>query len=176
MTNRILSCPIPSNINPLSPNGFMFSIKKLPELTFFCQEVNLPNITLGESMMSTPLVNIPVPGETLEFQSLEVQFLIDSEMQNYTAIYNWMSGLAFPVSYEQHKQFVATSGDTLDSTKFYSDATLQILGNTNSSVKIVKFVDVFPISLNSLTFTSTSQDVQYLMGNATFRYTYYMFE
>lgn len=176
MTNRILSCPIPSNINPLSPNGFMFSVSKLPDLTFFCQEVNLPNITLGESAMATPLVMIPIAGDTLEFETLNVQFLIDSEMKNYTAIYNWMSGLAFPISYEQHKEFMSTSSDALDSTKFYSDAVLQILGNTNSTVKIVRFTDVFPVALNSLTFTSTSQDVQYLMGNATFRYTYYSFD
>jgi len=44
---NILSCPIPSNINPLSPNGFLFNILKLPNLSFFCQSVNLPGITLG---------------------------------------------------------------------------------------------------------------------------------
>lgn len=173
--SRILSCPIPSNINPLSPNGFMFSIAKLPDISYLCQEVNLPSASLPENEFATPLVNIAIPGDRMEFQPLTIQFLIDSEMKNYTSIFDWMNGLGFPQSNDQFTSYTGSSQDQLQSTKFYSDATLQILGNTNNNLKSVKFVDVFPTSLESLVFTSTSQDVQYLVGSATFKYTYYTF-
>jgi hypothetical protein len=97
-------------------------------------------------------------------------------MANYTAIFNWMNGLGFPVAYSQYTNFINNSNDSSSETKFYSDASLQIFDNTGNPLKVAKFVDVFPTSLQSLVFTSTSQDVQYLVGSATFRYTYYTLE
>jgi hypothetical protein len=174
--SRIITCPIPENINPLSPNGYMFSIAKLPSLTYFCQEVNLPTVSLGSSQQSTPLVPISLPGDIMEFEPLNIQFLIDSRMNNYTALFNWMNGLGFPLSYAQHLEYLNNSSDVLDSTKMFSDGTLHIYGNTGDSLKSVKFSDVYPVSLESLVFTSRSQDVQYLVGSATFRYTHYTIE
>jgi hypothetical protein len=42
-------------------------------------------------------------------------------------------------------------------------------------VQTAQFHDLFPVTLDSLVFQSTNQDVQYLVGNATFRYGYYKF-
>jgi len=49
-----LTCPIPSNINPLSPNGFQFSIAKLPDLTYFAQQVTIPGISLPAFEANNP--------------------------------------------------------------------------------------------------------------------------
>jgi hypothetical protein len=171
-----ISCPIPDNINPLSPNGFMFNITKLPNLSFFCQQVNLPGITLGAPEFGNPFNVQPIPGETLTYDQLTVQFLVDSDMSNYKAIYNWIIALGFPQSYEQYITF--NENDTLNYSelaKNYSDATLSILGANNVPSQIIQFNDMFPITLDSLMFASTNTDVQYLVGNATFRYGYYKF-
>jgi hypothetical protein len=176
MTTTI-TCPIPSNINPLSPNGFMFSIQKLPELNFFAQSVNLPGITLGAPEYGNPFQVQPIPGESLTYDQLTVQFLIDETMTNYQAIYNWIVALGFPNDYEQYTTFVSEDnrGITSELATNYSDATLQILSGNNQVVKTVQFVDLFPIALDSLQFAGTNTDVQYLIGNATFRYGYYKF-
>jgi hypothetical protein len=177
MATPTITCPIPSNINPLSPNGFMFSIQKLPELNFFAQSVNLPGITLGSPEYGNPFQVQPIPGESLTYDQLTVQFLIDESMTNYQAIYNWIIALGFPNDYEQYTTFVSedTRGITSELATNYSDATLQILGGNNQTVKTVQFVDLFPIALDSLQFAGTNTDVQYLIGNATFRYGYYKF-
>lgn len=171
-----ITCPVPSNINPLSPNGFMFTIQKLPSLSFFCQSVNLPGITLGAPEFGNPFNVAPIPGETLTYDQLTVQFLVDENMANYQAIYNWIVALGFPESYEQYTTF--TDNDTANYSelaKNYSDATLQILTANNATAKIVQFIDMFPIGIDSLQFAGTNSDVQYLIGNATFRYGYYKF-
>jgi hypothetical protein len=171
-----ITCPFPANINPLSPNGFMFNIQKLPDLSFFCQSVNLPGITLGEPEFGTPFAKIPIPGETLTYDQLTVQFLVDEQMANYTSIYNWIVALGFPESYDQYIDF--SEDDTTNYSelaKNYSDATLQILTGNNNVVKTVRFIDMFPIGLDSLQFSGTNNDVQYLIGNATFRYGLYKF-
>ncbi len=172
-----ITCPIPSNINPLSPNGFLFSIQKLPELNFFAQSVNLPGITLGAPEYGNPFQVQPIPGESLTYDQLTVQFLIDETMTNYQAIYNWIVALGFPNDYEQYTTFVSEDnrGITSELATNYSDATLQILSGNNQVVKTVQFVDLFPIALDSLQFAGTNTDVQYLIGNATFRYGYYKF-
>lgn len=175
--SRILSCPVPENTNPLSPNGYMFSIQKLPELTFFCQEVTLPAISMVTIEQANPYVKIPQPGEMLDFDPLRVQFLVDNNMSNYKAIYNWLYALGYPenntdaINYSANNMSMATStNETL-----FSDATLTILGNTNNAIQTVQFTDIFPASIESLTFSSTSNDVQYLVGSATFNYTLYKF-
>ncbi len=175
--NNTISCPIPDNISPLSPNGFMFSVKKLPQINFFCQQVNLPGITLGAPEFGNPFNVAPIPGETLTYDSLDVQFLVDENMQNYRAIYNWVVALGFPETYTQYLNFVNSNelNQTSELTKNYSDATLTILGSNNKPVQNIQFHDTFPVSISSLTFQSTNQDVQYLVGTATFRYGYYKF-
>lgn len=171
-----LSCPVPANINPLSPNGFQFSIVKLPELSYFAQQVNLPPITLGAPEQNTPFVTVPVPGEMLTYEQLTVQFLVDEQMSNYKAIHDWMVGLGFPENYDQYANFVnQETSKVSELQKNYSDGTLQILGPNNKPIQTIQFIDLFPISLETLMFDSTTSDVQYLVGNVTFRYTLYKF-
>lgn len=174
--SRALSCPIPSNINPLNPNGFMFSISRLPEVTFFCQEVNLPSISMTAVDMPTPFANYPIAGDRVEFGDLSVQFLVDSQMANYKAVFNWIRGLGFPETNEQYIEQVTTSIPMSEVAASTSNATLVILGSGSSPVQTISFADLIPVSLESLVFNTTSQDVLYLVGNATFRYAYYNFE
>jgi hypothetical protein len=170
------TCPFPSNVNPLSPNGFMFNISKLPDLTFFCQTIQLPGITLGAPEFGNPFNVAPIPGETLTYDQLTVNFLVDEQMLNYVGIYNWIVALGFPETYDQYTTFI--NGDNTNYSelaKNYSDATLQILNSNNQTARTIVFHDLFPIGIESLQFAGTNQDVQYLVGNATFRYGYYKF-
>jgi hypothetical protein len=172
-----LTCPVPNNINPLSPNGFLFSIQKLPKLNFFAQEINLPGLTLGAPEFGNPFAIQPIPGETLTYDSLNVRFLIDEDMENYRSLYNWIVALGFPENYTQYVNFKNedTRGITSELAKNYSDATMQVLGSNNVAVQTIQFIDLFPISITSLIFQSTNTDVQYLVGDATFRFGYYKF-
>ena len=176
MANTTISCPIPENITPLSPNGFMFNITKLPNMSFFCQQVNIPGITLGDPEFANPFATQPIPGEHLTYDQLTVQFLVDSEMKNYKSLYNWIIALGFPQSYQQYINFTGTDTTNYSElAKNYSDATLQILAGNNQVSQTLQFVDMFPITVESLMFASTNTDVQYLVGQATFRYGYYKF-
>ena len=177
MANQTISCPLPSNLNPLSPNGFQFNITKLPDLTFFAQQVNLPGLTFGDPMQTNPFASVAIPGDHITYDTLNVQYIIDSELKNYLGIYNWLIALGFPQTYDQYTNFVGQQAANLYSelAKNYSDATLEILTPTNTTAARIHFVDVFPTSLDSMIFSSANQDVQYLIGNVTFRYSYYKF-
>jgi len=175
------NCPIPSNINPLSPTGFKLSIMKLPDLTFFCQEANLPELTLPSIEQATPFSMAGIPGDMLHFGDLVVQFLVDEKLANYKGIFNWMVGLGFPENYQQYQNLIASDPRALNSkfgqmTQNYSDGTLEILGSQNTTSQTLLFRDLFPTSVSTLTFQANVTDINYLIGTATFRYTYYDFE
>lgn len=171
-----ITCPLPENLTPLSPNGFNFNITKLPGVSFFCQQVQLPAITLGAIEQNNPFVNAPIPGEILIYDQLNIQFLIDSQMLNYKSVYNWLVALGFPDNYEQYKSFIQNDNvNYTELAKNYSDGFLQMLSGTNTTAATVTFKDLFPISIGSLMFQSTNSDVQYLVGDASFRYTSYKF-
>jgi len=170
------NCPIPNNINPLSPTGFRLSIQKLPDVSFFAQEVTLPDLSLPNIEMKTPLSAVSIPGELLEYGDFTINFLVDEEMKNYTAIYNWMIGLGFPEDHNQYGNFTkaqseASNYNVRNGATNYSDGVLEILGSNNVGVKSITFVDLNPVSLSSLTFKSDETDINYLTGTVTFRYT-----
>lgn len=174
-----LTCPVPSNINPLQSNGFLFSIQKLPELTFFCQEASLPSISLPAIDTYNPLAISPIPGDTLEFGTLSIVFLVDEDMANYIAVHNWLVGLGFPESHQQFNNFINSRIDGLNRSHLvagYSDGILQILNSSNNPSRTVHFVDLFPVSLEQIQLQSTVTDTTYLAATASFRYTFYRFE
>jgi hypothetical protein len=166
----------PANLSPLSPNGFNFTIMKASNIAFYCQQVNLPGITLGEPTFSTPFATNPVPGDALTYDSLQIQFQVDEEMLNYNVLYNWIVALGFPESYDQYVTFL--NGDTTqydELAKNYSDATLEILDSNNNVVRTITFYDAFPTTLDSITFASTNEGVNYVVGSATFRFGHFKF-
>jgi hypothetical protein len=173
-----LTCPIPHNINPLQSNGFMFSILKLPEVSYFCQTANIPGISAPSAQFETPLTQSPIPGEKVVFGEMSISFMIDEEMSNYMAIHDWIIGLTYPADSVQYQQFISkrtNEVNTSELTAGYSDAVLQVLNSSNNVARTVQFVDVFPVQLGSVELQSTTDGTNYLVANATFEYTYYSF-
>ena len=172
-----MTIQIPENINPLSPNGFLFTLQRLSKLSYFCQEVSLPAITLPEATQLTPFSKVPLSGDQIDFGPLTIQFMIDAKMENYKAIHNWIIGLGFPEDYSQYTTVVGSAipASLSEVAQSSSDATLIILGNDNNPIQTIQFADCVPQSLESITFTSTSQDVTYLVGSVQFMYSYYRF-
>jgi len=167
---------LPANLNPLSPNGFQFSIQKLPELTYFAQQVALPSINLPNISINTPFSTLQIAGDTLTYESLSIDFLVDENMSNYLAISDWIIAMGFPETYDQYISWQNKDSINISElAKNYSDATLQILDSSNNPIQTVTFVDIIPTSLGNMTFLSTSSDVNYITCNVTFEYSYFKF-
>jgi hypothetical protein len=166
---------LPNNINALTPNGFNFSITKLPEVSFFCQRVLIPSISLPVIDQVNPFINAPIPGEIMAFSELTIQFLVDEKMVNYKSIFNWMVALGFPEDHKQYQRFMGNQDATVYSelARNYSDATVGILDAQNSITNSFKFYDIFPIALDPVQLESTAMDVNYVIGSATFKYSYF---
>ena len=173
-----MSCNFPnqiSNRNFLSPVGFKFTLAKEPTVQFFCNSARIPELTLSLAQQPSYLKDIDVPGGKLQYGDLSLKFIVDEDMTNYMAIHNWLLGLGFPETTEQYKDLLTDNGtQPSDPKKAFSDGSLYILDSNYNTTSIVKFKDLFPISLSALEFDSTQTDIQYFTAEVFFKYTIYI--
>ena len=177
----------PTKLDYASPTQFKFGINQLPKVEYFVTEVNLPDISLGVAMQSTPFKDIPRPGEKLTYSPLTITFLVDEYLENYISLHDWLTGLGFPQKREQfsiHRDITSNTkqnnaiptppidrvGNAVPERTMYSDAYLMILSNKNNPIVQIDFQDVFPISVGELAYTQSATDVEYLSMQASFQY------
>ena len=168
-----------ANRNYMSPLGFKLILTKTPKVDFLCQSANIPQISMGTAIQPSYLKDIPVPGDKVLYDDLTVRFLVDEKMENYLAIYKWMTGLGYPESIGQYNQLrkddirtnasVSDEGDPLYFQ--YSDATLQVLSSNYKPSVLVNFTDAFPVSLSTLEFDVSQRDYSFFTASVTFKYT-----
>ena len=165
-----------SNRNFLSIVGFKFSLNRCPKVDFLCNSANLPSVNLGFAEQATYLKNIPVPGDKLQYDDLRISFMVDEDMENYLQIYQWITSLGFPESIGQYSELLANKtviNDPADPQNERSDGTIQILNSNLLPSVLIKFKDLFPVSLSGVPFNATAEDQQYFTAEATFKYTIY---
>ena len=167
------------NRNYMSPLGFKLILTKTPKVDFLCQSANIPQISMGTAVQPSYLKDIPVPGDKVLYDDLNVRFLVDEKMENYLSIYKWITGLGFPESIGQFSQLKkddirtnASASDDGDPRYFeFSDATLQVLNSNYKPSVLINFKDAFPVALSTLDFDVTTRDYNYFTAEATFKYT-----
>ena len=168
-----------ANRNYMSPVGFKLILTKTPKVDFLCQSANIPQISMGTAIQPTYLKDIPVPGDKVLYDDLNVRFLVDEKMENYLAIYKWITGLGYPENLGQYNQLKkddirtdASATDDADPRYFeFSDATLQVLNSNYRPSVLVNFKDAFPTSLSTLDFDVTTRDYNYFTAEVSFKYT-----
>ena len=168
-----------ANRNYMSPLGFKLILTKTPKVDFLCQSANIPSISMGTAVQPSYLKDIPVPGDKVLYDDLTVRFLVDEKMENYLAIYKWITGLGFPESIGQFAQLKKDDNrtnrlvtDKADPRYFeFSDATLQVLNSNYKPSVLINFVDAFPVSLSTLEFDVSTRDYNFFTAEVTFKYT-----
>jgi len=168
-----------ANRNYMSPLGFKLILTKTPKVDFLCQSANIPQISMGTAVQPSYLKDIPVPGDKVLYDDLSIRFLVDEKMENYLAIYKWITGLGYPESLGQFKQLKKDDKrtdsrvvDRGDPRYFeFSDATLQILSSNYKPSVLINFKDAFPISLSTLEFDVSQRDYSFFTASVTFKYT-----
>ena len=181
----------PDKTDYLSPTQFRFGIHQLPKVEFFVQTCNLPGISMGNTEITNPFKNIPVMGDKIEYEDLNLTFLVDEYLENYISLHKWMTGIGFPENrgeFRTHRDVTSNTpaggsppptdrvSAAVADKAMYSDAYLMVLSNKNNPILQVNFEDVFPVSIGDLDFTQDATDVEYLFATAEFAYKIYTIE
>ena len=173
----------PTELDYADPTKFKFSINKLPLVEFFTTSANLPGINLGEAIFPTPFKQIPIMGDELTYENLEISFLVDEKLANYQEIHSWLTGIGFPQGRTQYADLKTEGGQTTPSTGkaagqesvtgMFSDATLTIMSAKNNPIVEARFEDIYPVALSGLAYNQQEGDINYLTANVTFSYKIY---
>ena len=103
----------PINMDFASPSQFRFQLLKIPNVEYFVTGVNLPDISFtGDATINTRFKSIAFMGDTMDFEDLEITFLVNEDLSNYREIHDWMIGIGFPKDNEQFPGFSLTEAQT----------------------------------------------------------------
>lgn len=166
--------PQPQNTNFLQKTKFAITFPRISNTTFFCQEVNLPGVSLSELPQTTPFVDLYKPGNKIKYETLSIKFIVDEDLRSWMEIHDWIKGMTFPNDFQQYNNLKTLSSVSI-ATKYpqYADGTLTILSNMNNPKMSIEFADLFPVSLSSIDFTSMDESTTTITATCSFRFAFY---
>ena len=170
-----ISCPDPAVTNPLQSTGFNLTIVKFPELSFWCKTVTIPTNTLSEAIQETPLTPIYHPGTRPEFSTLNITFTVDANIDNYTAIIDWLTMIGTAESSEdivkwKQKYPLCFPNKDVDYPDLTSDGTLIVYGAGQKPVRAITFRALFPVNVEGFEITEENTETTYITASASFRF------
>ena len=157
------------NFNYMQPTSFKLVIdrRNYPNLEFFCQNVTHPGMIMNPVELPVrKLAGLPFPGDTLTFNELSTNILLDENLESYTEMFNWIRRLL------ENNMFDRTASSK-SSQPNYADITLSILSSHNNQTKQVRYIDCVPTSLGDINFESTSSGQEFITFAASFRFNYF---
>ena len=163
---------VPDNLNYLSNISFRLTMQDAPNITWFCQAVNVPGVSIEGIDVTTPHATIPFAGNKVSFEELSVRFIVDEHMKNWTEIYDRIIALGLAEGSEKYRLLKAKS-DLTQRGGTVSTLVLTVLTSAMNPQMEFHFYEAFPISISALDFDSANTDLEYFTATAGFRYTNY---
>ena len=160
-----MSCT--TNLNPLYNSYFTLVFGRgTDQFELTCQKVNLPGCTVPDSAQPTIFgTTIPVPTMQFNYETLNTEFIVDSQLENWKSLYSWMRNVANIDTDSQHN---------LNCQDWHHEATLTIFDPaTKCSSLVVTFRYIVPINLSGLIFQSDSADAILQKATCRFKFSYY---
>ena len=161
----------PQNTNLLQPTKFLLTFDRIGDIQYFCQTVSIPSVSLGEVNRATPFLDMFSPGTKLNYDPLDIEFLINEDMSSWVEMYKWFISIADPDGFEKRD-----GSKELQTIKHFSDASLTILSALNNPIIRIHFRNLFPLTLGSVDFDTKSSAETIMTVRATFRYESYNYE
>jgi len=104
----------------VAPQNFYAVAENLPGVVFNLQQLTIPNVTGGE----VPLPNIMnsnrafIPGNGVDYTSLDFTFLIDKNFINYRSVLDWLKAINHPEDFDQFENYT-TSANAVNKEGFF---------------------------------------------------------
>lgn len=167
----------PENTNFLQPTKFLLTFDRIPNVTYFCQEANIPGISLPGITISSPSLDYHVAGNKLNFETFDIKFTVDEQLDSWKNIYYWFMSISSPQGTEERNHLTKLQNIFKDTIfKNYSDATLTVLSNLNNPVLRVQLKGLFPLSLSSIQFDTKLSADEIITADAVFSVKYFDLE
>ena len=159
-----------TNIDKATPTNFELVFPILPtqvtlaahnELSLNLQGVVLPSITLQPGEVGWQDTKHKIAVGPLEFEQMQVQFIVDSYFSNWRVLFQWMTYISNNKDkmMEFHKNFAV-------------DASLSIQDNFQREIMRIAFIGMWPVNVQETSFSTREAEVT-IESSATFVYDYF---
>ena len=168
------------NKSILNKNNFRLLIEKVPTVEYYVQTVSIPGLSFNETVQPVGMgVDAYFHGDKVEFETLNVSFLVDEDLQNYQEMYNWMTEIVPVANSADYQRLTGSTMNTLgvsshDEVEENLVSQITLVTNTNKNIpnRYFRFYDAFPISLGSLEMQSGSETAP-VTCDIQFRFNFY---
>jgi hypothetical protein len=154
----------PSTTNLLQPTKYLVTFPEISETIYFCQKANIPGVSLGTAVQSTPNLDLYHSGTKIEYNTFDITFMVNEDLSSWLSIYKWMVDLSS----------VSDSYTRRQGSK--KQAILTVMSNLNNPKFRIKLNNIFPLSLSDLEFDTTLSADEHVFATATFRYDWFDLE
>lgn len=161
---------IPDNLSLLQATKYTFIIPELPFARYFCQTVNLPDVSTSAVEVPTPFSATKRHGDTLRWSDLSMSVLVDEDLRVWEETLEWLKSLTKPTRFEEYSK---RKGVVFQ--KYY-DGILTLNSNANVPHMRIKFFNVHPTSMGQLIFDTTTSAEQTIVLDLSFSYDYFEVE
>ena len=168
-----------TELNWAQAHHFYVVIERLPDLVFTCQRVQLGSLSAGEAMMSNRFnMNRMVPGESMDYGVVNIDFIVTQNFSNYRSILEWMKGNNRPDGFQQGIDYLESLDkyNTDDDKRFKDTMSNMTVIATDAADRPMcqwNFANAFPIGLESPNFDATVTDTQFITSGVTMQYHYF---
>lgn len=166
----------PENTNLLQPTKFLLTFDRIPGVTYFCQEANIPGLQLPAIIVSSPSLDYHVAGNKLSYSTFNIKFMVDEKVESWKNIHEWLMSIGSPHGTEE-RNYLTRLQNEFKQTSFpqYSDAILTVLSNLNNPILRVQLIGLFPMSLSDIQFDTTQSADHIITADASFSVKYFDF-
>ncbi len=131
----------------------------------------------GSNWKQVTSVNpIPRSGLNIEFEELEVTFIVDADMNNWSELANWMLLMYMVKTSADYETVKLEQLQPHEEGGLTSDAQLILLTNQSVPNIVFYFRDAFPIYLSGFHLTNDVNEPIAIEATVRFAYSYYDFE
>ena len=163
----------PENTNFLQTTKFILTFPRISNTQYFCQQVNMPGVSLTELPQQTPFIELYKPGNKMQYELFNVTFIVDEELRAWIQLHDWIKALTFPNDFDQYKNLKNLSPVATGPSPQYADGTLTIISSLNNPKISLQFVDMFPTTLSSIMFNTTDENTTTITADCSFRFSYF---
>ena len=161
---------VTTNMNYLQPTNFKVVINHstFGNLEFFAQRIVHPGVSVqAQSVPFKRISSISIPGDTLTFEDLAMDILVDENMQTYIEVFNLLSSLV-ETKYKSPMDKAASVSSTQE-----LDITLTITSSHNNVVRTIRYIDCVPTSIGTVLMEATSETSPVITFPVNFKIGYY---
>lgn len=149
------------NRNPALGTSFKLEIPGLESLNYMIQTCEVPGMTMSGLDAPYQKFATNVPSNRIEFDPLNLTFIVDEDYQNYESIYAWMVDV------------IRTEPVAAAASGMMKDITLHLTNSNKNVFMGIKFHRAYPTMLAPVPLESSTTDATAIVCNVIFRYQFF---